>query len=161
MGADSTVLKGEFSMMKFFGVLILLACLGNVSFAADKPSPSPFAPPPGSNALMVEVPNVVGLEIGKAREILEAKRLKVLVIDVQPGLAPNAVNRLKVTRQQPPAGWKLQAGTSIALSPSTQSRDMPQMKAPADAMPNPMSKPEPVGGEPRMLPPGPMDPRSR
>lgn len=118
--------------------------------------------PPAASAMIVEVPNVVGLEIGKAREILEAAQLKVQVIDVQRELAASAVNRLKVTRQQPPAGWKLKAGTTIALSPATQTREMPQMKAPADGMSKPMVKPDmPAGGEPRMLPPGPMNPGTR
>jgi len=129
-------------MLKSFFVLILIGVFASPCFSAEQTSAPFFPAQPERDASVVEVPGVIGLQIGKAREILEAARLKVNLIDIPGNLSVEKMNQLPVMQQQPPAGWRLKAGAQITLSPLGQKQGVPQFKAPAEASPSPGPKPE-------------------
>lgn len=128
-------------MLKSFFVLILIGVFATPCFSAEQTSPPSFPAQTERDASVVEVPGVIGLQIGKAREILEAARLKVNLVDIPRNLSAEKINQLPVMQQLPPAGWKLKAGAQITLSPLEQKQGTPQFKTPAEASSSPGPKP--------------------
>lgn len=150
-------------MRKLFVALLLVGFFATVCSSAERKAQPSFPVQPAQNASIVVVPKVVGMEFGKAKEVLQEAQLKVVHVDIPKGLSEKEINRLKVMEQQPPAGWKLKAGTSITLSPLERKQIMPQFTPSPGSASKPMPKPEiPAAGQsPQMQPPASGEPRSR